>query len=204
MEGDTANSRPLFVPYVNRQPSQAERMIAEDAFITLHKSLTLINEYNTRVDMLTNLVNTNDFFFPKIPHLKLNNVIIILMPRLRWTNIIKKIFTGMEPPIQKQQNTEFYLNILIPEEQMTEQQKERVEYIKPTLSAAIWSHMLPKERLWVSASIHGMFLALDSLYTLTNDTIEEKNKKEAEDKQKMEELEASKKNTKRRKQNEAK
>ena len=166
MEKDTANSQTPFVPYLRRVNDQVERVTGEDGFITLHRSIIFVHEYNSKAQMLAKIATDNNLFFPKLPNMKLNNIIIMLMPRLRWTNIIKKVFDGMEPPIQKQANTDFYLNIFIPDNQITEQQKERIIKVKPYLSSVIWYHMLPNERLWICASIQGMILTLDGLYSM--------------------------------------
>ncbi len=159
----------------NDKAMMQDRRRKEEPFIMLQKAMTLVTSYNKKCTKIQEVAYDNNVFFPKIPDLHLGQAMLLVVPREKWHNIIVEIFDGMDPPLRKQQGTNLYMNVLLPESEMTNIQKKRVSQIKPNLSAAIWPYLTHTERCLVCSTIQGMVTGLDYLYVYFMKGIEEYN-----------------------------
>ena len=131
-----------------------------------------IDQHNKLLDKLGTFAD-NRAPFPRMQQLQLSKAMLLIMPRQRWHRIIQLMFDGMDPPVVKQEGTGFYLNIVIPHDQMTPEQRKRIAEIKHNTHETIWSFLSMEEMVWICGSIQGMCINLQNMYYVMRNTIDE-------------------------------
>ena len=120
-----------------------------------------------RVQQDTNLMNTarnelNEILGEltqqdtMLPEYDMSRMFCYFLSTNRWTNLMKTIFHGMDPPIQRNPENTGYSYRFIEERHMNQQQKQRAMELSYNLAGAVWHHLVNNERIYLFGSIHGM------------------------------------------------
>lgn len=145
--------------------------LGKDPAVLMESCYILVQHYNRRMNLM------HRYMKGAIPleETTLTQVVTNVLPKQRLHHIMQKVFEGMEPPLLRHPVFNTFILYVIPEKDMTDVQKARVQELRNLPSGTVlWENLTWDEQLYIYGSLYGMIHSINQVLLYLQYTLRQK------------------------------